>query len=49
MVKRVEALGFDAIEVSGGMWDCLARSEKERCCVIFTTSAFNSSFISSIN
>jgi 2,4-dienoyl-CoA reductase-like NADH-dependent reductase (Old Yellow Enzyme family) len=29
VVKRVEALGFDAIEVSGGMWDCLARSEKE--------------------
>jgi 2,4-dienoyl-CoA reductase-like NADH-dependent reductase (Old Yellow Enzyme family) len=29
VVKRVEALGFDAIEVSGGMWDCLARSEEE--------------------
>jgi 2,4-dienoyl-CoA reductase-like NADH-dependent reductase (Old Yellow Enzyme family) len=29
VVKWVEALGFDAIEVSGGMWDCLARSEKE--------------------
>ena len=22
-------MGFDAIEVSGGIWDCLARSEKE--------------------
>jgi 2,4-dienoyl-CoA reductase-like NADH-dependent reductase (Old Yellow Enzyme family) len=29
LVKQVEALGFDAIEVSGGMWDCLVRSEKE--------------------
>ncbi len=29
MVKIVEALGFDAVEVSGGMWDCLVRSEKE--------------------
>jgi 2,4-dienoyl-CoA reductase-like NADH-dependent reductase (Old Yellow Enzyme family) len=29
VAKKVEALGFDAIEVSGGMWDCLVRSEKE--------------------
>lgn len=29
VAKRVEALGFDAVEVSGGMWDCLARSEEE--------------------
>lgn len=29
MAKKVEALGFDAIEVSGGMWDCLVRSEQE--------------------
>ena len=29
LAKKVEALGFDAIEVSGGMWDCLSRSEKE--------------------
>lgn len=29
LAKEVEALGFDAIEVSGGMWDCLSRTEKE--------------------
>ena len=29
VAKKVEALGFDAIEVSGGMWDCLVRSEEE--------------------
>lgn len=29
LAKKVEALGFDAIEVSGGMWDCLVRSERE--------------------
>ena len=29
VAKEVEALGFDAIEVSGGMWDCLVRSEEE--------------------
>jgi len=27
--KEVAALGVDAIEVSGGMWDCLIRSEEE--------------------
>jgi 2,4-dienoyl-CoA reductase-like NADH-dependent reductase (Old Yellow Enzyme family) len=29
LVREVAALGFDAIEVSGGMWDCLSRSEEE--------------------
>lgn len=29
MAKEVAALGVDAIEVSGGMWDCLIRSEEE--------------------
>ena len=29
VAKEVAALGVDAIEVSGGMWDCLIRSEKE--------------------
>jgi 2,4-dienoyl-CoA reductase-like NADH-dependent reductase (Old Yellow Enzyme family) len=29
VAKKVEALGFDAIEISGGMWDCLVRSEEE--------------------
>jgi len=29
VATEVEALGFDAIEVSGGMWDCLSRTEKE--------------------
>ena len=28
VVKQVEALGFDAIEVSGGMWDCLVGVRK---------------------
>ena len=29
MAREVASLGFDAIEVSGGMWDCLSRSEEE--------------------
>lgn len=29
VAKEVEAMGFDAIEVSGGMWDCLIRTEEE--------------------
>ncbi|MCK5652429.1 MAG: NADH:flavin oxidoreductase [Gemmatimonadetes bacterium] len=29
LARQVAGLGFDAIEVSGGMWDCLSRSEKE--------------------
>lgn len=29
LAKAVEELGVDAIEVSGGMWDCLSRSEEE--------------------
>ena len=29
LVKEIENTGVDAIEVSGGMWDCLVRSEKE--------------------
>lgn len=29
LAKEVESLGVDAIEVSGGMWDCLVRTEKE--------------------
>ncbi len=29
VAKEVEALGFDAIEISGCMWDCLSRTEKE--------------------
>jgi 2,4-dienoyl-CoA reductase-like NADH-dependent reductase (Old Yellow Enzyme family) len=29
VAKAVAALGFDAIEVSGGMWDCLSRTEEE--------------------
>ena len=29
VAKEVEAMGFDAIEVSGGMWDCLSRTEEE--------------------
>jgi 2,4-dienoyl-CoA reductase-like NADH-dependent reductase (Old Yellow Enzyme family) len=29
LAKVLEKLGFDAIEVSGGMWDCLSRSEEE--------------------
>ena len=29
MARVIEQAGVDAVEVSGGMWDCLARSEKE--------------------
>ncbi len=29
LAQAIESCGFDAIEVSGGMWDCLARSEAE--------------------
>lgn len=29
LAAEMESIGFDAIEVSGGMWDCLARSEQE--------------------
>ncbi|MCD6360980.1 MAG: hypothetical protein J7M38_08950 [Armatimonadetes bacterium] len=29
MARIVERTGVDAIEVSGGMWDCLARPEKD--------------------
>jgi 2,4-dienoyl-CoA reductase-like NADH-dependent reductase (Old Yellow Enzyme family) len=29
LARELELLGLDAIEVSGGMWDCLARSEAE--------------------
>jgi len=29
LAKAIERCGFDAIEVSGGMWECLARSEAE--------------------
>lgn len=29
LAQEVERAGVDAIEVSGGMWDCLARSEAE--------------------
>ena len=29
LAREIEASGFDALEVSGGMWDCLARSEEE--------------------
>ena len=29
LVKEIEQCGIDAIEVSGGMWDCLMRSEAE--------------------
>jgi 2,4-dienoyl-CoA reductase-like NADH-dependent reductase (Old Yellow Enzyme family) len=29
VAKKIESLGFDAIEVSGGMLDCLVRTEKE--------------------
>lgn len=28
-IKEIENTGVDAIEVSGGMWDCLMRSEEE--------------------
>jgi 2,4-dienoyl-CoA reductase-like NADH-dependent reductase (Old Yellow Enzyme family) len=29
LAKEIAASGVDAIEISGGMWDCLARSEEE--------------------
>jgi 2,4-dienoyl-CoA reductase-like NADH-dependent reductase (Old Yellow Enzyme family) len=29
LAKELENAGIDALEVSGGMWDCLARSEQE--------------------
>jgi 2,4-dienoyl-CoA reductase-like NADH-dependent reductase (Old Yellow Enzyme family) len=29
LAEEIEALGIDALEVSGGMWDCLIRSEEE--------------------
>lgn len=29
LITEIEDTGVDAIEVSGGMWDCLARSEQE--------------------
>ncbi len=29
LAREVKASGFDAIEVSGGMWDCLVRTEAE--------------------
>ena len=29
LAKELENAGIDALEVSGGMWDCLARSEAE--------------------
>ncbi len=29
LAKQMERVGFDAIEVSGGMWDCLIQSEEE--------------------
>jgi 2,4-dienoyl-CoA reductase-like NADH-dependent reductase (Old Yellow Enzyme family) len=29
LAQKIEASGFDAIEVSGGTWDCLARTEQE--------------------
>jgi 2,4-dienoyl-CoA reductase-like NADH-dependent reductase (Old Yellow Enzyme family) len=29
LANKIEASGFDAIEVSGGTWDCLARTEEE--------------------
>jgi 2,4-dienoyl-CoA reductase-like NADH-dependent reductase (Old Yellow Enzyme family) len=29
VAKEIESMGFDAIEVSGGMWDCLSRTEEE--------------------
>ena len=29
LAAEMEEAGFDAIEVSGGMWDCLVRSEEE--------------------
>lgn len=29
LAGEIASLGFDAIEVSGGMWDCLARTEED--------------------
>jgi 2,4-dienoyl-CoA reductase-like NADH-dependent reductase (Old Yellow Enzyme family) len=29
LAREIEGIGVDAIEVSGGMWDCLARTEAE--------------------
>ncbi len=29
LAKEIENTGFDAIEISGAMWDCLSRSEEE--------------------
>lgn len=29
LAKEIQACGIDAIEISGGMWDCLARPEAE--------------------
>lgn len=29
LAREIEAAGIDAVEVSGGMWDCLTRSESE--------------------
>lgn len=29
LANKVQSIGFDAIEVSGGMWDCLIRTETE--------------------
>jgi hypothetical protein len=29
LAMEIEQAGVDAIEASGGMWDCLLRSEKE--------------------
>jgi len=29
LINEIEETGVDAVEVSGGMWDCLARSEEE--------------------
>ena len=29
LAKEIERIGVDAIEVSGGMWECLVRSEEE--------------------
>lgn len=30
LIKEIQDTGVDAVEVSGGMWDCLIRSEKEQ-------------------
>jgi len=29
LIREVEKTGLDAVEISGGMWDCLARSREE--------------------